>query len=151
MKNVKEDKKGRYIEIVDRDGKKLDKYYLKNDVEEKVLDSKKINDYVDRLKSEERLGYWRWRGEYNVKGKREWKSNKGDGKIYRIEGDKILYFDDNDVVWENKDEKVLDRSVWRFRVNKKNVGGSVGLKWVRKYGWIIIILFLLFRLLSRIF
>lgn len=87
----------------------------------------------------------------------EWKVSKGKkkGRIYRVEEDRILYFDEGDIVMDNE-SKVLDSGVWRFRMNKnkgknysfkKSVLGVV----VIRFGGVIIILFLLFRLLNRIF
>lgn len=182
----KRDKKGKYIEVVG-DYMNIEKVYIKDDIDVyekkirgsnwffrfwsliKYIVSKVLLRDLDMMsglvfenkKSDDddldNLGYWKWRGDYVVKGKNEWKVKKGkrEGRLYKVEEDRLLYFDKGDIVWDNEG-KVIDSGVWRFRKNKnKGINRSMRKGWlgivIVRFGGVIIILFLLFRLLNRIF
>lgn len=151
------DKKGEYIYVVNRDEKRLEKVYVSGVKEEIVdIDKKKIEKFIkkyDWKTDNDNLGYWKYRGSYSSVDRRKYLSNKGKGKLWRVEDGKLKYFKGKSwfVVEDDWDD------------NKFGVIGDDGYKWIlrgrkkfglfdfiRRYGVWVIVLFMLFRLLKRI-
>jgi len=165
LKEVKEDKKGKYIWVVDRDEKKMYKMYVeKNKSSFNVLDEDKWYKWDDILKYK---GYW------NVVGRRSYKNLKGGNRIWRIEDGKIKRFKSGSGGWvvnDKVDKESYDRIVdgiekWKLSRNEnynlgsrifknfKNGGSVINRIWylLIKYGLIVMGVVYVFRLLKRIF
>lgn len=155
MKEVGKDKKGEFIYVVDRDEKKLMKMYL-NGGEKDMLDfrSDEINEVLKEVDKSYRLGYWENRGIYSSVDRRKYKSNKGKGKVWRVEDGKLKYFEGKSwfVVRDNWDESkfgVLGNSGYKWVLNgrKKNNMFNV----IRKYGVWLIGLMVLGRVVYKLY
>ena len=142
MKEVGKDKKGEFIYVVDRDEKKLMKMYL-NGGDEDILDFKgsEIDKVLNEIDNSNRLGYWEKRGSYSSIDRRNYKSNKGKGKLWRVEDGKLKYFEGNSwyVVNDDWDENkfgVLGNSGYKWVMNGRK--GSNVFNIIRKYGvWLV--------------
>lgn len=156
--DIRNDRNGRYIYIVNRDSKSLDKLYLDGkkeslfDIDDKELN--KLNKIYDWKSDEDNLGFWKYRGKYSSIDRRNYKSNKGKGKLWRVEDNKLKYFENKSwfVVsddWDDDKFGVIGDSGYKWILNGRKKSNLFNI--IRRYGVWLIGMMILGRILYKLF